>query len=86
MMQHERLPVGANLADNLANLGLETHVQHAVGLVHNEVGNPLEVGLARLKHIDKTAGGGDDNLNTALEVTDLRALGRTAVNSSVTDA
>ena len=83
--EHEGLPVRTDLADNLADLGFETHVQHAIRLVHDEVGDTPEVGLARLEHIDKPTGGSDDDLDTALEVTDLGALGRTAVNGSVAD-
>ena len=84
--EHKGLPVRTDLADDLANLGLETHVKHAVCLVHDEVGDPPEVGLAGLKHIDETTRGGDDDLDATLEVTDLGTLGRTAVDSGVANA
>jgi len=80
------LTVGANLADNLANLGLETHVKHSVGLVENEVGNTTKISLAGLQHVDETTGGGDTDFDTSAEVTDLGALGDTSVDASVSDA
>ena len=84
--EHECLPVGTNLANDLADLGLETHVKHAIRLVHDQVRHTAEVSLARLEHIDETTGSGDDNLDTALEVTNLGSFRRTAVDGSVPDA
>lgn len=83
---HAGLTVRANLSDDLANLGLETHVEHAVSLVEDEVGDALEVGLAHLEHIDQTARGGDADLDTLGEVADLLALGHTTVDAGVPDA
>ncbi len=78
--EHERLSVRTDLLQDLANLGLETHVEHAIGLVHDKVGNAAEVGLAGIDHVDKTTGSGDADLGTTLEITDLRTLGNTTVN------
>ena len=83
--EHECLTIGSDLADNLANLRLETHVQHAVSFVHDKIRNPAQVGFLRLEHVDQSAGGRDHNLDTTLEVADLGALGGTAVNGGVTD-
>jgi len=83
---HAGLTVRANLADDLANLGLETHVKHAVSLVEHEVGDAAEVGLAHLKHVDQTTRGGDADLDTLGEVTDLLALGHTTVDAGVPNA
>ena len=83
---HASLTVRANLADDLANLRLETHVQHAVSLVENEVGNTAEVGATSLEHIDQTTGGSNADLDTTGEVTDLRTLGDTTVDTGVANA
>jgi hypothetical protein len=80
------LTVGTNLANNLANLGLETHVKHTISLVKNQVGNTTKVGLASLEHIDETTRCGDANLDTTCEVTNLRSLGDTSVDASVANA
>ncbi|GJC80973.1 hypothetical protein ColLi_03810 [Colletotrichum liriopes] len=77
---HECLTVRANLANDLANLRLETHVQHAISLVENQVG------LASLEHVDETSGGCDADLDTAGEVADLRTLGNTTVDAGVANA
>ncbi|KAI3481231.1 hypothetical protein L1887_56447 [Cichorium endivia] len=84
--EHERLTVGANLLENLADLGLETHVEHAVGLVHDEVGDAAEVGLAGVDHVDQTTRGGDDNLGATLQVAGLGALGHTTVDGASAQA
>lgn len=84
--EHQRLPVWANLADDLADLGLETHVEHAVGLIHDQVSDTTEVRLVRFKHVDEAARCSNHDLDTTLEVTNLRALGRTSVDSGVPDA
>lgn len=83
---HQSLTVGTNLLNDLANLRLETHVQHAISLVENKIGDSAEIGLASLEHVNKTAGGGNADLYTAAEVTDLGSLGNTAVNAGVADA
>ena len=61
---HERLAVGTNLTNDLADLGLETHVKHAVGLVKNEVRDATEIGLAGLEHVNQTARSGNADLDT----------------------
>lgn len=83
---HESLTVRANLADDLANLGLKTHVQHTVCLIKNQVCDTAQVGLACLQHIDQASRGGNANLNTARKITDLRTLGDTTVDTGVADA
>jgi hypothetical protein len=80
---HASLTIRTNLADNLANLGLETHVKHTISLVKNEVSDTAKVGAASLEHINQTAGSGNANLNTARQVTDLRTLGDTTVDTGV---
>jgi hypothetical protein len=84
--EKEGLSVGSDLRDNLSDLGLETHVEHSVGFVHDEVGDSLEVGSARLEHINQSTGGSDTDLDTLREISDLRTLGGTTVNGSVSDS
>ena len=43
--KHERLTIGPNLADDFMDLGFETHVEHTVCLVENDVGDPAKVRL-----------------------------------------
>jgi hypothetical protein len=50
--EHESLSVRANLANDFADLGFETHVQHSVSLVHHKIGNSSEVGFLRLQHVN----------------------------------
>jgi hypothetical protein len=83
---HASLSVRANLAKDLTDLGLKTHIQHTISLVENKVGNTAKVGLSGLDHINETARGSNANLNTSSKVTDLSTLGDTSVNTSVADA
>ena len=84
--EKEGLTVGADLTDNLADLRLETHVQHTVGLIHDQVSHSFEVGLAGLEHIDQTSWRGDADLHAALEVTNLTTFGSTTVHGRIADA
>ena len=44
-----------NLTDNLPELRLKAHVQHAVGFVDHQVGGPAQVGLVVFKEINQSA-------------------------------
>ena len=64
--------------DDLADLRLEAHVEHAVGLVENEPADVREGHLAALDHVDQAAGGGHDEVGAPLNVAQLVAnLGAT---------
>lgn len=69
---HEHLSVRPNLFDNAPNLGLEPHVQHAVGLVQYEVGAAAQVGVAVDEEVDETSWGGDHDFDSLLELSDLK--------------
>ena len=84
--EEQRLSVRSDLGDNLPDLRLESHVEHSVGLVHDEVGHSSEVDLAGLEHVDQSSGGGDDDLGSSLEVSDLSSLGHSSVHGSVSDS
>jgi hypothetical protein len=82
---HEGLSVGSNLVDNLSNLRLETHIEHSVGLIENQVGHSSKVSLSGLEHIEKSAGSGNDNLHTSGKVSNLLASGNTSVDTGVSN-
>lgn len=83
---HASLTVGTDLSDDLANLRLESHVQHTISLVENQVGNPAKVCLARLEHINQTARCGNADFNATSEVTNLTTAGNTTVDAGVANA
>ena len=84
--EHESLSVRANLANDFADLGLETHVQHSVSLVHYKIGDSSEVSFLRLQHVDKPSWGSNDDFNTSLKITNLGPLGSTSVDGRVPNA
>ena len=83
---HKHLAVGPNLLEDLPNLGLEAHVQHAVSLVQAEVGDPLQVHLPHLQEVDQPPGCRDHDLAPVLDVPQLRALGSSAEHAGVLHA
>lgn len=72
--EEDCLAVGADLADDLHDLRLEAHVEHAVCLVQNEIGHPLEVNQpARVgrQELDHSPGRADDDFGSPLHVGDV---------------
>ncbi len=63
--EEKSLPVWANLRHDLADLRLEAHVEHSVGLVEDEVGHAAEVRSAGLEEVDEPPRGCDDNLDSS---------------------
>jgi hypothetical protein len=87
--EHESLAVlnqGHILTLNdTANLGLETHVQHAVGLVKNKVLDVSEGDTATLDQIDKTTRGSDEKIATTLNLAELGTNVGTTVHDTGAD-
>ena len=61
------------LLDDPADLRLEAHVEHAVGLVEDEPAAVLQRDARTLHEVDEAAGRGDEQLAAALEVAELVA-------------
>ena len=87
--EHQSLPVvnagHVALLDDGPDLGLETHVQHSVGLVEDEV---LDVGqrdLATVHEVDETTGGSGEQITTTLDLTELVANLGTSVDDGGAD-
>lgn len=82
--EHEGLTVSDTrhvLAFNDAtNLGLETHVKHAIGLIKNKVLDVAERNAASLYEIHKTSRSGDEQVTAALNLAKLRANVGTTVD------
>lgn len=83
---HERLSVGPDLRDDLADLRLEAHVQHAVRLVHHQVGHAPQVRHARLQQVQQSPRRRDHDLRAVPQVVDLRSLRHAPVKTRVADA
>jgi hypothetical protein len=63
-------------------LGLETHVQHAVSLVENQVFDVLEGDAATLDQVDETARGGDKQVTATLDLVELGTNVGTTVDNA----
>lgn len=51
-----------DVLQNLLDVGLETHVNHTIGLIEDHVCAAAQDQVAVLQHVDQTPGGGDHNL------------------------
>mmetsp|Transcript_66837 Transcript_66837/g.132487 ORF Transcript_66837/g.132487 Transcript_66837/m.132487 type:complete len:230 (+) Transcript_66837:1199-1888(+) len=65
--------------DDLADLGLEAHVEHAIGLVHHEIHHLAQLELPALAEVVDAARGTDDALRTQAHLRELLPLRRSAV-------
>lgn len=84
--EHERLTIGPDLGNNLSDLGLETHVKHAVSLVQDEIRDAAKISLLSFQHVDKAAWSGNDNFDAPGQVANLRAFWSTAINCGVANS
>src|SRR6266536_4557716 len=83
---HASLSVWANLAKDLSDLWLETHVQHTISLVKDEVGNTAKVGFSRFQHIDETTWCSNANFDALGKIPNLTTLGDPTVDTGVANA
>jgi hypothetical protein len=87
--EHESLAIlGARhilSLDDSTNLGLETHVKHAIGLIENKVANIGETNTSTLDEIDETAGSGAEEVATTLNEAQLLIDIGATINYSGTD-
>ena len=81
--EHGRLAVGSDLLDDLAYLGLEAHVEHAVGLVEHQVRALGERHRLVLEEVEQASGRGDADLGAASDLLLLWHLGRAAIDAHV---
>ena len=64
-----------DLGNNLPDLRLEAHVQHAVGLVQDQIGDLVQPDHPSFEEVVEPSWGGDDELDAEAEVAELGALG-----------
>jgi len=84
--EHECLPVRSDLACDGADLGLEAHVEHAVGLVEDEESDAEHGSDALHAHeVHEAAGRADEHLDAGLELLDLLCLRNAAVDGAEPD-
>jgi hypothetical protein len=84
--EHERLAASGRrhvlALHDTANLGLETHVQHAISLVENKVLDASEGDTTTLNQVDKTTRGSHEKIAAALDLAKLRANIGTTVDDT----
>ena len=68
------------------DVGQEAHVEHAVGLVEDQVVDVVELERAAADVVDHAARGADDDLRASLEVVELAAVTRATIDGGHGDA
>ena len=74
------LTVRPDLAEDLFDVFGEAHLEHLVGLIEDEVLEAAELQRTLLEVVDDTTRGADDDLRSAAQTRQLRAVGLTAVD------
>eukprot|EP00051_Salpingoeca_urceolata_P010198 m.124207 g.124207 ORF g.124207 m.124207 type:complete len:414 (-) comp16618_c0_seq1:1410-2651(-) len=82
----QRLTVCRHLLHDPLDLGFESHVEHAVGLVEDQVRRLVEGDHALLEKVVEATRGGNNDLHAVANVAKLRALGGTAIHAHVANA
>lgn len=72
--EKERLALRRDLVNDCPNLGLEAHVEHAIGLIKGECRDVGQTDLAHLDDVVQATRRGDDHLHPALYSLDLWVL------------
>mmetsp|Transcript_8533 Transcript_8533/g.30426 ORF Transcript_8533/g.30426 Transcript_8533/m.30426 type:complete len:281 (+) Transcript_8533:909-1751(+) len=82
----EGLAMWRDLRHNALYLWFESHVQHPICLVKNQVVHLAQIYLARFDEIVQTSRRGNDNVHSIPNVTKLRAAGCSPIDTCVFDA
>ena len=78
--EQQALPLARQHRDDAANVGQETHVEHAIGLVEHEDLDVPQVDGALLRMIEEPARRRDDDVDAAPQLVDLRVDADAAVD------
>mmetsp|Transcript_71930 Transcript_71930/g.142703 ORF Transcript_71930/g.142703 Transcript_71930/m.142703 type:complete len:261 (-) Transcript_71930:392-1174(-) len=78
--EHHCLPPGWHIGDNLSNLGLKAHVQHAISLIQHKEFDIAKADHATLDEVVEPAGCACQELWSATQVCKLRTLWCTAIS------
>ena len=90
MRQHKKeseiLPIRANLLNDFSYLGLETHVQHTICFIQDEVSAATEICLSSFEEVNQSSRSCDAYFNTAFQISNLGTFWCTAKYASVPHA
>ena len=84
--EEESLSIDRDVGKNLTNLRLETHVQHSISLVEDDVRSGGHVDVSALQQIIQTTRSGDANLRSVAKLVQLATLGGATVEAHRKDA
>ena len=77
--EEKGLASGRAAVDDFLHVGKESHVEHAIDFIEDEILDIAEIEIPFLDVIEETAGGGDNDIGLALERFDLVSVADAAV-------
>lgn len=77
---------GARLGDNVADLGLEAHAEHAVRLIEHEQRDRRQARRLARHKVEQAAGRGGENIDAVSQRARLRGLWRATIHARVRKA
>ena len=80
--EKEGLALGGAETNDLFDVGQKAHVEHPVHLVENEMGEVGEMDFPLIHEIEKTTGGGHEDVDAPLDLLPLVAIADTAIDEA----
>ena len=77
------LPLGRQVANDVADIGQKAHIEHAIGLVEDQDLDVFEVDDSLVQEIQQPAGRGDENVDAVAKGADLWSLADSAKDRRV---
>ncbi|EGG75537.1 hypothetical protein SXCC_03972 [Gluconacetobacter sp. SXCC-1] len=84
--EQQRLPVGGQGRDNLADVAHETHVEHTVGFVQHQHFKAGQVNMPLAHQVQQAAGGRDQHVHATAQGLDLAPLPHAAKHDGMAEA
>jgi len=66
-------------------LRLESHIQHSISFVKDQVRDTLQISVTLLKMVDESTWRSDDDLNPRSQIANLTALWNTTIDNGIFD-
>src|SRR5690606_7766928 len=82
--KEQRLAFFGQACDDAFDIMYKSHVEHAIGLVEDEIPDILKRNMALLHQVEQTAGSGNQNIDAFAQLIDLTDLRHAAKNDEVT--
>ena len=84
--EEEGLTLSGKFGDDALDVAKESHVEHAVDFIENEVVDPGKIDISLVHVIEKAPGAGDENVDAGFHGVDLRVFTNASIDEGLTKA